>query len=142
MAVIPTVLVIPMQIITNRRAPAPPLPRRTCSEFLQGLVSPTLTLILRFVPGHYISHRPPFLIAALPIIALALLCRSWACASALQRLDASSDVALAAEADHGEEEVMEFRKQAPYTGLDCARQMVTEEGWCTLLRAWWVTPFS
>ena len=28
----------------------------------------------------------------------------------------------------------------PYLGLvDCAKRIVTEEGWTTLYRAWWVT---
>jgi hypothetical protein len=28
----------------------------------------------------------------------------------------------------------------PYLGLvDCAKRIVTEEGWMTLYRAWWVT---
>ncbi|KAJ6545350.1 hypothetical protein B0H19DRAFT_1266800 [Mycena capillaripes] len=178
MAVIPTILVIPMLIITNRAITTPHkldtfapkaalqlllspaerahpwklyfAPGVGLSEFLQGLVSPTLTLILYFIPGLYLSHHLPVLLAVLPIIALATLMLTplqvMGARLTLQRLDPSSDVALAAEADppaYGEEEVMEFRTQeAPYTGLiDCARQMVAEEGWRALLRAWWVTPF-
>ncbi|KAJ7815052.1 hypothetical protein B0H14DRAFT_2848912 [Mycena olivaceomarginata] len=120
------------------------------SEFLQGLVSPTLALLLRFVPGLYLSHRLPVLLASLPVIALMTLLLTplqvMGARLTLQRLDAaaSADDALdAAPPAYGEEEVMEFRtQQAPYTGLlDCGRQMVEEEGWRALLRAWWVTPF-
>ncbi|KAF8194064.1 hypothetical protein K438DRAFT_1969354 [Mycena galopus ATCC 62051] len=176
-AVIPAILIIPMQIITNRAittphklstfapkaalqlllSPAERLhpwklyfaPGVGLSELLQGLVSPTLSLLFYFVPGLYLSHRLPVLFASLPIIALMTLMLTplqvMGARLTLQRLDASSDVAsdaASAPPAHGEE-VMEFRtQQAPYTGLiDCGRQMVEEEGWRALLRAWWVTPF-
>ncbi|KAJ7853562.1 mitochondrial carrier [Mycena olivaceomarginata] len=177
LTVIPALLVIPMQIITNRAITTPHklsafapkaalhlllspaerahpwklyfAPGVGLSEFLQGLVSPTLALLLRFVPGLYLSHRLPVLLASLPVIALMTLLLTplqvMGARLTLQRLDAaaSADDALDAAPPAYGEEVMEFRtQQAPYTGLlDCGRQMVEEEGWRALLRAWWVTPF-
>ncbi|KAJ6471150.1 hypothetical protein C8R47DRAFT_749892 [Mycena vitilis] len=174
-SVIPTLLVIPMQIITNRAITTPQkldtfapkaalhallspaelaqpwrlyfAPGVGLSEFLQGLVSPTLSVILQFVPALYISHRLPVLLAALPIIALATVVLTplqvMGTRLTLQRLNAAPDIPLdTTPPAYDAEEVMEFRtQQAPYTGLfDCGRQIVAEEGWRALFRAWWVTP--
>jgi hypothetical protein len=119
------------------------------SEVLQGLVPPTLTILLQFVPGLYLSHRLPILIAALPLIALATVMLTplqvMGARLTLQRLSDTSEPSLdAPPPEYGVEEVMEFRTQhAPYSSLfDCGKQMVVEEGWRSLLRAWWVTPLS
>jgi hypothetical protein len=63
----------------------------------------------------------------------------------LQRLSDTSEPSLdAPPPEYGVEEFMQFRTQhAPYKSLfDCGKQMVVEEGWQYLLRAWWVTPLS
>ncbi|KAF7350144.1 hypothetical protein MVEN_01316800 [Mycena venus] len=172
-AVIPAILVIPMQIITNRSPPSAPKPRSSSSSpppsarthgsstsprasaspsSSRASSPPTLALVLRLVPGLYVSPRLPALLASLPVVALMTLLLTplqvMGARLTLQRLGAASDGAPDADAAaappaYGEEEVMEFRTQeAPYTGLiDCGRQMVEEEGWRALLRAWWVTPF-
>jgi hypothetical protein len=117
------------------------------SEVLQGLVSPTISILLQFVPGLYLSHRLPLLVAALPVIALATAMLTplqvMGTRLTLQRLDATPEVpADTAPPMYSEEEVMEFRtQQAPYTSLfNCGKQMMEEEGVRVLFRAWWVTP--
>ncbi|KAJ7144728.1 mitochondrial carrier domain-containing protein [Mycena crocata] len=100
LSIVPVLLIIPMQIITNRAITTPhkldwfspsaalrallsaderakPLrlyftPGVALSEILQGLVVPTINLLRQLViPRLYLSHRLPVLIAALPIILLA-----------------------------------------------------------------------
>ncbi|KAJ7800691.1 mitochondrial carrier [Mycena olivaceomarginata] len=177
LSLVPAILLIPMQIITNRTITTPhklsafapkaalqvllspaerasPLrlyavPGVALSEILQALVAPFLSMLLQFVPGIYLSHRLPVLLAALPIIALAtaLLTPLQVLGTrlTLQRLDDKAPDAAADAAPPAYEEVVELRtaEHAPYTSLlDCGRQVVREEGWRTLFRAWWVTPLT
>ncbi|KAF7343009.1 hypothetical protein MVEN_01731000 [Mycena venus] len=174
-SLVPVILLIPMQIITNRAITTPHklsafapkaalqvllssaeraqpwrlffAPGVALSEVLQGLVPPTLSILVQFVPGLYLSHRLPILIAALPLIALATVLLTplqvMGARLTLQRLGDGPETSLdAPPPEYGVEEVMEFRTQhAPYASLfDCGKQMVVEEGWRSLLRAWWVTP--
>ncbi|KAJ7136233.1 mitochondrial carrier [Mycena filopes] len=180
LSIVPVILLIPMQIITNRAITAPqklsafapkdglrallspaerahPLrlyltPGVALSEILQGLVSPALTLLVRLAPGLWLSHRLPIVIAALPIIALATALLTplqvMGTRLTLQRLghapgavEADGDAGAAAPPAYGVEDVMEFRTdEAPYLSLvDCGKQMLREEGWRALFRAWWVT---
>ncbi|KAK7007592.1 mitochondrial carrier domain-containing protein [Favolaschia claudopus] len=173
---IPVLLLIPFQILINRAITTPtklsafaPItalktllshpelsqpaqlyltPGLAISEILQALVYPTLSILMQFVPGLYISHRLPILLAALPVIALATILLTplqvMSARLTLQRSGSDSSETMELPPAYGAEEVMEFRptsEYAPYTGLwDCGRQMVREEGVKALFRAWWVTP--
>ncbi|KAF7350141.1 hypothetical protein MVEN_01316500 [Mycena venus] len=163
-AVIPAILVIPMQIITNRAITTPhKLATFAPKAALQLLLSPRRARApmeallrpgrrpLRVPPGPRRPHarpRPAPRPRPLRLAPPPRPPRVMGARLTLQRLGAASDGApeadpASAPPAYGEEEVMEFRTQeAPYTGLiDCGRQMVEEEGWRALLRAWWVTPF-
>jgi hypothetical protein len=143
-----------LQVLLSPAERASPLrlyavPGVALSEILQALVAPFLSMLLQFVPGIYLSHRLPVLLAALPIIALAtaLLTPLQVLGTrlTLQRLDDKAPDAAADAAPPAYEEVVELRtaEHAPYTSLlDCGRQVVREEGWRTLFRAWWVTPLT
>ncbi|KAJ6623652.1 mitochondrial carrier domain-containing protein [Mycena sp. CBHHK59/15] len=172
LSVLPVLLLIPMQIITNRAittthklhpfAPkaalrvllspaerAHPLtlylaPGVALAETLQGLILPALRLLRLVARPHLHLSTLPLLSAALPItlLAAALLTPLQVMATRLmlQRHGAAPD----AEADTppAYADVMEFRgtQEAPYTGLlDCGRQIVREEGWRVLFRAYWIT---
>ncbi|KAJ7849591.1 hypothetical protein B0H13DRAFT_1906129 [Mycena leptocephala] len=160
LSLVPVILLIPMQIITNRAITTPhKLDTFGLKAALQALLSPAeraQPVRLYFTPGValsevlqglYLSHRLPLLIAALPVIALATAMLTplqvMGTRLTLQRLDATPEVpADTAPPMYSEEEVMEFRtQQAPYTSLfNCGKQMMEEEGVRVLFRAWWVTP--
>ncbi|KAJ7845082.1 hypothetical protein B0H13DRAFT_2410685 [Mycena leptocephala] len=142
LSLVPVILLIPMQIITNRAITTPTNLTRLASRQRSSLAFPSRTRAtraavlhprsrvsyyqhsLQFVPGLYLSHRLPLLVAALPVIALATAMLTplqvMGTRLTLQRLDATPERG----------EVMEFRtQQAPYTSLfNCGKQMMEEEG--------------
>ncbi|KAG7088942.1 hypothetical protein E1B28_012887 [Marasmius oreades] len=69
---------------------------------------------------------------------------------AVQRIRGGDDVSEAEVAEaagvrvYSSEEVISVRDdQYPYVGLvDCLKKIIAEEGWVTLLRAWWITFLS
>ncbi|KAJ7608166.1 mitochondrial carrier domain-containing protein [Roridomyces roridus] len=176
LSLIPTVLLIPVQILTNRAITTPhklsflaprdalrillspseragPLrlylaPGLLATRIIEGLLGPFISVLHQVVTIHLplgFAHRLPFLAASFSIVLGATIfltpLRMIFTRLTLQRADAAVEDAGVQDEVYGEP-VVELRgvDEAPYTGLvDCAKQIVREEGWRVLFRAWWVT---
>ncbi|KAJ6537379.1 hypothetical protein DFH09DRAFT_1178101 [Mycena vulgaris] len=170
LSTIHVLVLIPMQIITNRAITTPhrlatfnapaglrillsPAERTQPSSLylapgvalaavLEGLVGPALALLYVLAVPHL--PRFPGVVSTALVIALAIAIvtplQVIRARLTLQRLGPETNDEPPA---YAAEEVMDFRAHAaPYTGLvDCARTIVREEGARSLFRAWWLTAF-
>lgn len=117
---------------------------------LEGLVVPTLNLLYQLVGAPlFISHRYPALAAALTVVlvntVLLTPLKVMTTRLTIQRQGDAPDVPAMDAPPAYEEVVLEIRgtQEASYTGLlDCGAQIVREEGWRVLFRAWWITALA
>ncbi|KAJ7754304.1 mitochondrial carrier domain-containing protein [Mycena maculata] len=180
LSLVPSLLLIPMQIITNRTITTPhtlaafapsaalrvllspaeraqPLrlylsPGVALAVLLEAFFTPLLSLLLALALPHlFRAHHGSlmYLAVALPTVvfgtALLTPLQVMFTRLTLQRRGETPDAPAVADAPPAyAEDVLDVRtQQAPYTSLfDCARQIVREEGWRVLYRAWWLTALS